>query len=102
MRVSIDDASAEGRTEDISEGGLLIIMSDACATGQRVRVRLPLPLSGRVVDLEGITKWIKTRRGQHAAGVEFAAAAEDVRAEIGAYAALVTGANRPKGLRGRG
>jgi serine/threonine-protein kinase len=81
--------SADGRTEDISEGGLLMVMEGACGDGQRVRVRLVVPVSGRVVELEGVTKWIKTRRNQLAIGVEFISAAEDVRADIRTYVALM-------------
>lgn len=82
--------SADGRTEDISEGGLLMVMEGACDDGQRVRVRMVVPVSGRVVELEGITKWIKSRRNQLAIGVEFTSVAEDVRAEIRSYVALMT------------
>jgi serine/threonine protein kinase len=87
--VRTDKTSADGRTEDISEGGLLMVMEQACADGERVRVRLPVPVSGRVVEVEGIAKWIKTRRGQRAIGVEFVGMAEDVRSEIRAYVALM-------------
>jgi serine/threonine-protein kinase len=91
VRVRTDKSSADGRTEDISEGGILMVMEQACADGERVRVRLPVPVSGRVVEVEGIAKWIKTRRGQRAIGVEFVAVPDDVRSEIRAYVKLMTG-----------
>ena len=66
-------ASSDGRTEDISEGGILMVMHGACGDGQRVRVRMVIPVSGRVVELEGTTKWIIKGRGQRAVGLEFIA-----------------------------
>lgn len=82
--------STDGRTEDISEGGLLMVTAGACGDAERVRVRLVVPGTVRVVQLEGITKWIKTGRGQLAIGVEFISAPEDVRAEIRSYVGLMT------------
>jgi hypothetical protein len=96
IRVLMDKgASADGRTEDISEGGVLMIIEGACGDGQRVRVRLVVPLSGKVVELEGVTKWIKTRGGQRAIGLEFVELPEEVRAEIRSYIAIMTGGASP-------
>jgi serine/threonine-protein kinase len=87
-----DNQICDGRSEDISEGGVLILADTGVAANQRVKVRLPLPTSGRVVILDATTKWYKTSRTQRAIGIEFLNAPEEVRAEIRAYAALMTGA----------
>jgi len=87
-----DNQVCDGRSEDISEGGVLIVADTGVAANQRVKLRLPLPSSGKVVLLEATTKWFKTSRTQRAVGLEFVNAPEDVRAEIRAYAALMTGA----------
>jgi serine/threonine protein kinase len=92
VRVLMDKgATADGRTEDISEGGLLMVMDGNCGDGQRVRVRLVIPVSGRVVELEGTTKWIIRGRAQRAVGLEFIGMPEDVRGAIRSYVTLMTG-----------
>jgi serine/threonine protein kinase len=93
VRVLMDKgATADGRTEDISEGGLLMVMDGNCGDGQRVRVRLVIPVSGRVVELEGTTKWIIRGRAQRAVGLEFIALPDDIRNAIRSYVTLMTGA----------
>jgi serine/threonine protein kinase len=83
--------TVDGRSEDISEGGLLIVTDTECAQEQQVRVRFPLPTSGRVVQVDALTRWVKTRRNQRAIGLEFQNAPADVRTEIRAYAELMSG-----------
>ncbi len=83
--------TCDGRTEDLSEGGLLMVTDSGGDDASHVRIRLPLPLSGRVVELEASTKWVRSRRAQRAVGVEFRAAPNDVLAEIRKYVALMTG-----------
>jgi tRNA A-37 threonylcarbamoyl transferase component Bud32 len=81
----------DGRTEDISEGGVLVVTDTPCGTGERVKMRLPLPAAGRVVTLEGVTRWVRTVRGRQAIGVAFDAVPPDVAAEIRVYVQLVSG-----------
>ena len=85
---------ADGRSEDISEGGILLVADTGIAANERVKLRLPLPTSGRVVILDAMTKWFKTSRTQRAVGMEFIDAPQDVCDEIRAYAALMTGAQQ--------
>jgi serine/threonine-protein kinase len=82
----------DGRTEDISEGGVLVVASSDCERDAMVKLRLPLPASGRVVSLDGIVRWTRVHRYQRALGVEFVNAPEDVRLEIRAYVAAMSGA----------
>jgi serine/threonine protein kinase len=84
------DDNCDGRSEDISEGGVLVIAPRACATGQRVQIRFSLPASGRIVTLDAIAKWVKASRSQHALGIEFADLPAEVKAEIRAYTALMS------------
>ncbi len=100
VRVVLPNGTCDGRTEDISEGGVLVIAEADCASNEKVKVRLPLPATGRVVTLEAITRWVKTNRAQRALGLEFTNASDDVKKEIRAYAALMTGAKiDPENLR---
>jgi hypothetical protein len=72
-----------------------MVTEGAVPDGERVTLRLPMPVSGRVVELQATTKWIKTGRNGRAIGAEFIDAPQDVRAEIRSYVALMTGANQP-------
>lgn len=93
VRVLMDkNTTSDGRTEDISEGGLLMVMDGGnCGDGQRVRVRMVVPVSGRVVELEGTTKWIIRGRAQRAVGLEFIDLPDEVRGAIRSYVTLMTG-----------
>jgi len=91
VRVLMDrGATADGRTEDISEGGILMVMDGMCGDDQRVRVRLVAPVSDRVVELEGTTKWIINGRAQRAVGLAFIDLPEEVRLAIRSYVTLMT------------
>lgn len=95
VRIVLPNRTVDGRTEDISEGGVLVVADTECARDTEVKVRLPLPTTGRVVTVEAITRWVKTNRNQRAIGLEFRGASDDVRQEIREYAALMTGAAAP-------
>lgn len=100
VRVILPNGTCDGRTEDISEGGVLVIAEAECGSNEKVKVRLPLPATGRVVTIEAIARWVKTNRAQRALGLEFTDASDDVKKEIRAYAALMTGAKvDPENLR---
>jgi hypothetical protein len=97
IRVVADDGSAyDGRSEDLSEGGVLVVTDYGGVDNQRVKLRLPLPLSGRVITLEARTKWVKTRRDQRAQGIEFTNPPDDVRVEIRSYVELMAKAERAR------
>lgn len=89
VRILTAAGSADGRTEDVSEGGLLVVTTAAVQEGERVSVRFPLPRSGRVVTVEATARWTRTRRGQKAVGVAFAALPDPVREELRAYVGLM-------------
>jgi serine/threonine protein kinase len=96
IRIVFDKGNTcDGRAEDISEGGLLVVTETECAANQRVKIRLPLPASGRVVVFDATTKWCNTSRNRRAVGIEFFDAPEEARAVIRAYVALMTGAPQP-------
>lgn len=85
VRVLMAGVTVDGRTVDISEGGALILGDVPCAADRPVRIRLPLPTSGRVTELEATTRWVKDHRTQRAFGVEFDALPQEVRDEISGY-----------------
>jgi serine/threonine protein kinase len=89
VRVLVDGHVVDGRTVDISEGGALIVGDVQCAPDRAVRIRLPLPTSGRVTELEATTRWVKDHRTARAFGVEFVQLPDSVRDEIAGYVQLM-------------
>jgi serine/threonine protein kinase len=60
-----------GRSEDISEGGLLVMTAELCEQGERVLVRFALPGTGQFVEAVAETRWVRAGRGLGVAGFEF-------------------------------
>ena len=81
----------EGRSEDISAGGLLVVISAPCEANEIVKVRFALPGSGRIVEVSAITKWVRNTRGTEAVGFEFNQLAADNRAAIEHYVTAMGG-----------
>jgi serine/threonine protein kinase len=70
--VHMGGETISARTEDISEGGVLLITGGSCRDGQEVEVELALPSSGTILRLPGVARWARAgRRGKAALGVEF-------------------------------
>lgn len=81
----------EGRSEDISVGGLLVVISAPCEANEIVKVRFALPGSGRIVEISAITKWVRNTRGTEAVGFEFTQVPSDSRAAIEHYVTAMGG-----------
>ncbi len=83
----------DGRSEDISAGGLLVIASGVLPQGDRVVVRFALPSTGEVVQCSALVRWARHRagtlRGRAAFGLEFTDASEAVVAGIERYTELM-------------
>jgi serine/threonine-protein kinase len=82
----------DGRSEDISEGGLLVLTSRPCAPDERAMVRFVPPGGSSVVTLPVVLRWIKDGRGRSAAGLEFIDAPEALKAMIRGFVAMGGGA----------
>ncbi|MEO7035224.1 MAG: serine/threonine-protein kinase [Polyangiaceae bacterium] len=67
----------EGRSEDISAGGLLVLAPQAFDQEERVTVRFALPITGKLLDVPAIARWVKMARGTGAVGLEFSALAAE-------------------------
>ena len=75
----------DGRSEDISEGGLLVLAPKPVAIASEVLVRFALPLDGRIVSMPAETRWMRSAAGREALGLRFLDPSEKVRADIRAY-----------------
>lgn len=65
------DTHCDGRTEDISEGGLLVFADRDLVAGDRVRLRFAAPMTGIVIEVAATAKWTREQRGRRVTGLEF-------------------------------
>ncbi|MBI4703741.1 MAG: protein kinase [Deltaproteobacteria bacterium] len=79
-----------GRSEDVSEGGLLVLTALTRAPGERLWLRFALPATGRVVEVEAVVRWARPGRELGAVGFEFVDLPAPERALIREYVASLT------------
>lgn len=94
VHVTLPDGTVDGRSEEVSEGGMLILGNAACAPGARVNVRFAMPIEGRVVGCDAYVRWSRPARpdapeGRRAFGVEFIDPPEALVASIARYVSLM-------------
>jgi hypothetical protein len=95
VRIALpDDGAVDGRTEDISEGGMLVICREACPTNVQVKVRFALPIEGHIVSCDAHLRWVRSARpnetdGPRALGLEFIAPPPEVQKSIARYTRLM-------------
>jgi serine/threonine protein kinase len=94
VSLAVTAGTVDGRTEDISEGGLLVISRQACEPNQRAKVRFASPIEGRVVTCEAHVRWVRAAppevaNGARAIGLEFIEASPEIRASIARYVAAM-------------
>lgn len=67
-----DATSVQGRSEDISEGGLLVICADPPVDRELVQARFALPSSGKLVTVAAEARWARAAKaGLGAVGLQF-------------------------------
>jgi serine/threonine protein kinase len=86
-----DGTSIDGRSEDVSSGGLLAVFTTSVAANELVRARFALPIVGKIAELEATTRWIRTARGKDAVGLEFRAITAEAKDAIERYVAAMGG-----------
>jgi serine/threonine-protein kinase len=89
--VQTDGRAVDGNSEDISEGGMLVLTEQPCRSDQPVKIRFALPGSGRIVNLAATARWVRTARGTGAAGLEFGTIPDDICGAIREYVAMMGG-----------
>lgn len=76
----------DGRSEDISEGGLLLLVERPITAGEVVQVRFASPVAGTIVTLPALVRWVRPSRvGKAAVGCSFTEVAPPLRREIAYY-----------------
>lgn len=83
--------SLDGRSEDISLGGLLVVSRGSLKGGTEVTLRYALPLDGRIVSEPAIVKWSRPARSDElcALGVEMLSPSAETTRQIDRYVALM-------------
>lgn len=99
--IKLSDRTVEARTEDISEGGLLVITHEPLVPDPRLSernvrgaVRFALPIEGLVVSSDAHLRWVRSQAGAGtsgpcALGLEFVDLSPPVRASIARYVELM-------------
>src|SRR5690606_15845744 len=77
--------AVDGRSEDISEGGLLVLAPASGDIASEVMVRFALPTDGRIVSVAAETRWIRNAAGRKALGLRFVDPSDKVRADVRGY-----------------
>jgi serine/threonine protein kinase len=94
VRVLSSGGDVDGRCEDISEGGMLLLSDKACKPNEEVSVRFALPIDGRIASCTARVQWVRTwpdrPHAPQAIGLEFSNLSSDQRAAIARYVALMT------------
>ena len=90
VRLQRDDQSTlDGRCEDISVSGMLVLTTKALQANKAVRVRFALPGTAKVVEVEAIARWNRmSRGGTCVVGLELGDVQEPVREAIERYVAV--------------
>jgi len=94
VSLAVAGGTVDGRTEDISEGGLLVITRQACEANQRAKVRFASPIEGRVVTCDAHVRWVRAAppevaNGARAIGLEFIEPSAEICASIARYVAAM-------------
>jgi c-di-GMP-binding flagellar brake protein YcgR len=81
----------EGRSEDVSTGGLLVLAPQAFEQAATVQVRFALPTTGQVVELQATARWVKAARATGAVGLQFISLPDTARDVIDRYVVMMGG-----------
>ncbi|MDF3068244.1 MAG: hypothetical protein K0R38_3845 [Polyangiaceae bacterium] len=91
VRISHGDTVLEGRSEDVSTGGLLVLAPQSFEQEAFVKVRFALPTTGKVVVVDATARWVKAARATGAVGLQFTSLPEDAREIIERYVTMMGG-----------
>jgi c-di-GMP-binding flagellar brake protein YcgR len=81
----------EGRSEDLSVGGLLVLAPQAFEQAELVNVRFALPMTGQVIEIGATARWVKAARATGAVGLQFSALPPEAHDVIDRYVTMMGG-----------
>ncbi len=82
--------AVDGRSEDISIGGLFVVTKSKLPEGTQVVARFALPIDGKVVSETGVVKWSRGKGDALAVGVELASPNTETTKQIERYVAFMS------------
>ena len=91
VRIVHGDTVLEGRSEDVSVGGLLVLAPQAFEQAALVSVRFALPTTGHVIEIAATARWVKAARATGAVGLQFSALPADAHDVIDSYVTMMGG-----------
>jgi serine/threonine protein kinase len=81
----------DGRSEDISVGGLLVLAPQAFEQAELVTVKFALPVTGRVIEIGATARWVKAARVTGAVGLQFTSLPAEAHEVIDKYVTMMGG-----------
>jgi len=95
VRITFGDSGIDGRTEDISERGVLVLSFVDLAPTNRVGLRFALPMDGKIAAVEADVRWVRhsdnpRSAGMRAIGLEFVAPPAELQSSVGRYVELMS------------
>ena len=91
VRIYHEATVLEGRSEDVSVGGLLVLAPQAFEQAALVKVRFALPTTGRVIEIDATARWVKAAGVRGAVGLQFSALPADAHEVIESYVTMMGG-----------
>ncbi|MES1182877.1 MAG: serine/threonine-protein kinase [Myxococcales bacterium] len=91
VRISHGKTVLEGRSEDVSVGGLLVLAPQAFEQAELVEVRFALPMTGQVIEIGATARWVKAAGVRGAVGLQFSSLPADAHEVIDRYVTMMGG-----------
>ncbi len=91
VRIHHGPTVLEGRSEDVSVGGLLVLAPQAFEQAALVKVRFALPMTGEVIEIDATARWVKAARATGAVGLQFSALPATAHEVIERYVTMMGG-----------
>jgi eukaryotic-like serine/threonine-protein kinase len=91
VRIIHGEMVLDGRSEDVSVGGLLVLAPQAFEQAQLVTVRFALPMTGRVIEIGATARWVKAAGVRGAVGLQFSSLPAEAHEVIDRYVTMMGG-----------
>ena len=91
VRIFHGQTVLDGRSEDVSVGGLLVLAPQAFEQAELVKVRFALPMTGKVIETGATARWVKAAGVRGAVGLEFSALPAEAHEVIERYVTAMGG-----------
>ena len=96
VRVSWAAVTADGRSEDVSEGGMLVMIDATPEPNTNVTLHFDVPGTSTRAVVASRVQWVKPGRRRTAVGLEFLSIGDPIRRAIAALTTLGDVASRPE------